>query len=192
MGRIHTRRPKIPASSSTGIHLWLVLWKAFRALELHAYANIRSLGLGLSDFAILEVLLHKGPMPVNAIGARISLTSGSISVAIDRLAARALVERKNDPEDRRTRTVFLTPQGRRLIQGAFAKHAAAMEGAATGLARSERAQAVRLLKKLGSRAAELFTRTAGPPADRPASHAGPEHIQPRAPRRPVPAARPRR
>jgi MarR family transcriptional regulator, 2-MHQ and catechol-resistance regulon repressor len=194
MGKIQAPRPRTgspPASSSSGIHLWLILWKAFQALQLHAYASIRSLGLGLSDFGILEVLLHKGPTPVNAIGAKINLTSGSISVAIDRLEARGLVERKNDPEDRRTRTVFLTAQGRRLIDCAFTEHAQAMERAATGLAPSERAQAIRLLKKLGARAAELLTRSAGLPADRRASPAGLERIRPRAPRRPVPAA-PRR
>src|SRR5690348_470838 len=99
---------KTPAATS-GIHLWLVLWKAFDALQAHAYQNIRSAGLGLSDFGVLEMLLHKGPLPVNIIGARVGLTSGSISVAIDRLAARRLVERRDDLADRRARVVHLTP-----------------------------------------------------------------------------------
>jgi len=140
---------------TAGIHLWLVLWKAFEALQLHAYQHIRSVGLGLSDFAVLELLLHKGPRPVNAIGAKVGLTSGSVSVAIDRLEARQLVERKDDPQDRRARIVHLTPQGRKLIESAFSRHAEAMERAASGLSKSERAQAIHLLKKLGMRAAEL-------------------------------------
>jgi hypothetical protein len=64
------------AQSLRGAHLWLVLWKAFDALQVHALENIHSLGLGLSDFGTLEVLLHKGPTPVNAIGQKIRLTSG--------------------------------------------------------------------------------------------------------------------
>jgi hypothetical protein len=56
--------------SLRGAHLWLVLWKAFDALQVHALENIHSLGLGLSDFGVLKVLLHKGPLPVNAIARR--------------------------------------------------------------------------------------------------------------------------
>ena len=137
------------------VHLWLVLWKAFDALQAHALENIHSLGLGLSDFGVLEVLLHKGPLPVNALGQKIRLTSGSISVAIDRLEKKGLVERKDYPDDRRARIVHLTAEGRKLIERAFAEHAAAMEHAASGLSPAERTAAIRLLKKLGARAAVL-------------------------------------
>jgi len=54
-----------------------------------------------SDFAVLEALLHKGPLPVNEIGKKILLTSGSITVAIDRLEKRGLVERRAHGTDRR-------------------------------------------------------------------------------------------
>src|SRR5215472_2798552 len=139
----------------TGIHLWLVLWKAFEALQAHAYRNIRSVGLGLSDFAVLELLLHKGPNPVNSIGARVGLTSGSATVAIDRLERRRLTVRKNDPRDRRARVVHLTPRGRRLIEKAFTRHAKAMERVVGGLSKRECSLAARLLKKLGKHAAAL-------------------------------------
>jgi MarR family 2-MHQ and catechol resistance regulon transcriptional repressor len=111
------------------------------------------LGLGLSGFAALEALLHKGPLPVNAIGAKVGLTSGSISVAVDRLVEKGLVERRGDSADRRTRLVHLTPKGRALIERAFAGHAEAMERATSGLTARERAQAIALLKKLGTAAA---------------------------------------
>lgn len=137
----------------SGIHLWLVLWKTFDAMRAHAVSNIASLGLGLSDFAVLEVLLHKGPMAVNTVGATIRLTSGSISVAIDRLENKGLVERRNDPADRRSHVVHLTREGRKLITCAFAAHATAMEEAASGLSPKERAQAIALLKKLRKREA---------------------------------------
>ena len=143
------------AQSLRGAHLWLVLWKAFDALQVHALENIHSLGLGLSDFGTLEVLLHKGPTPVNAIGQKIRLTSGSISIAIDRLEEKGLVERKDDPQDRRARIVHLTAQGRKLIECAFSEHAAAMNRATSGLSGAERTLAIQLLKKLGTKAAEL-------------------------------------
>src|SRR5215831_5179256 len=112
---------------ATGLHLWLVLWKAYEAVRQHAVRHIRSLGLGFSDFAVLELLLNKGPAPVNAIGERVHLTSGSITAAIDRLEEKSLVERCADTADRRARVVHLTHAGRSLIERALQDHAAAME-----------------------------------------------------------------
>lgn len=142
----------------SGIHLWLVLWKAYDAIRAYALADIQSLGIGLTDFAILEFLLHKGPAAVNTIGERIRLTSGSISIAIDRLEAKGLVERRAHEEDRRARIVHLTPGGRKLIRCAFTAHAQAMETVAGVLSSRERREAIELLKRLG-KAAEKNART---------------------------------
>src|ERR1700681_3509372 len=97
---------------------------------------------------VLEVLLHKGPLPVNTIGPKVWLTPGSISVAVDRLEKKALVKRKNT-DDRRVRLVELTAKGRALITKTFREHAAAMEEAAAVLSKEERLLLLRLLKKLG-------------------------------------------
>src|SRR3954465_15689230 len=140
----------------SGTHVWLVLMKAHEAMRQHADRHIRSLGIGFSDFLALEVLLHKGPTPVNEIGRKVQLTSGSITTAIDRLERKGMVERRNDPADRRARVVHLTPAGRKLISCAFADHEAAMERATSGLTPAERADAAALLKKLGTRAADLL------------------------------------
>ena len=142
------------ATSAT--HLWLILWRAYEALRKHAERHIASLGLGFSDFAMLEYLLHKGPAPVNAIGAKIRLTSGSITAAVDRLERKGMVERRNHPEDRRTRMVHLTAAGRKLIVCAFSSHEAALERACCGLTPAERERAAGLLKKLGSAAQALL------------------------------------
>ena len=134
---------------ATGIHLWLVLWKAYESIRRQAERHIHSLGLGFSDFAVLEVLLNKGPTPVNAIGDLVHLTSGSITAAIDRLERKSLVQRCTNLSDRRARVVHLTEGGRKLIECAFRDHAAAMEKATSGLTAAERGEAVALLKKLG-------------------------------------------
>jgi MarR family transcriptional regulator, 2-MHQ and catechol-resistance regulon repressor len=141
---------------ASGVHVWLVLMKAHEAMRQHAMRQIDSLGIGFSDFAALEVLLHKGPTPVNEIGRLVRLTSGSITSAVDRLEQKGLVERRNDSSDRRARVVHLTEAGRKLIACAFADHEVAMEHAAAGLVPTERMQLIHLLKKLGLRAAELF------------------------------------
>ena len=135
---------------TSGVHVRLVLAKAFRALRARAKQslNLSRAGLGDSDFRVLEVLLHKGPLPVNTIGPKVWLTPGSISVAVDRLEKKALVKRKNT-DDRRVRLVELTPKGRALISKVFRKHVAAMEEAAGVLSKEERLTLLRLLKKLG-------------------------------------------
>jgi MarR family transcriptional regulator, 2-MHQ and catechol-resistance regulon repressor len=142
------------APSST--HLWLILWRAYDALREHAERHIDSLSLGFSDFAILEYLLHKGPSPVNTIGTKIRLTSGSITAAVDRLERKGMVERHNDAVDRRVRIVHLTSAGRKVIECAFADHEAAMERATSGLTPQERKQAADLLRKLGLTAQSLL------------------------------------
>src|SRR6201984_756438 len=107
-------------------HVWLVMMKAMRALTRYAAAGINDTGLGDSDFRVLEVLLHKGPLPVNTIGPIVGLTPGSISIAVDRFFAKGLVSRIESTEDRRVRIVALTPSGKDLIVPAFRKHSAQM------------------------------------------------------------------
>jgi MarR family 2-MHQ and catechol resistance regulon transcriptional repressor len=136
----------------SGVHLWLVLMKAFRSIAAYAAPKLRESGLGDSDFRVLEVLLHKGPLPVNVIGPKVQLTPGSISTAVDRLYERGLVSRCDDQEDRRVRMVDLTPKGRKLIGCVFAAHAEQMEQLVKTLTSAERAQLISSLKKLGKRA----------------------------------------
>ena len=138
---------------TSGVHVWLVLMKAFRALAAHAGKSLKlsQAGLGDSDFRVLEALLHKGPLPVNTIGPKVWLTPGSISVAVDRLEKKALVKRRNT-DDRRVRLVELTAKGRALITRTFREHAAAMEVAAGILSKEERLVLLQLLKKLGKSA----------------------------------------
>ena len=149
MKRKRTKREQ----DTTGVHVWLVLMKAFNALFPHAVKSIRQTGLGDSDFRVLEVLLHKGPLPVNTIGPKVWLTPGSISVAVDRLVKKGLVSRKDFAADRRVRQVALTGKGRALITRGFKEHAGAMEAAVSSLSKSERLTLLRLLKKLGKQAA---------------------------------------
>lgn len=141
------------------VHLWLILWKAYEAVQATAERSIESLGMCLTDFGVLEMVLHKGPLPVNAIGARLGLTSGSITTAIDRLEARALVERRDHTEDRRAKVVHLTVEGKRLITKSFAEHEAHLEEVvSTSISMRERRVLGDLLKKLGKGAEESLAR----------------------------------
>src|SRR6266403_1379630 len=137
-------------------HVWLVMMKAMRALTTYAAAGIKDTGLGDSDFPVLEVLLHKGPLPVNTIGPIVDLTPGSISIAVDRLVAKGLVSRIESAEDRRVRIVALTPRGKDLIVSAFRKHSAQMKRVLSELSPEELRGLEVKLKKVGKRAAALM------------------------------------
>lgn len=137
----------------SGTQLWLVMIKAYHSLLAFAENTLKDSGLGESEFRILEVLLHKGPMPVNTIGPKVFLTPGSISVAVDRLLKRGLVTRTNSSEDRRIRVVDLTTSGRRLIEQVFAAHSRQIDRLAEVLSPKERRQIARGLKGFGKAAA---------------------------------------
>ena len=137
-------------SDRSGTHLWLVMMKAHRALSRLADRSIGFTELGSTDFIVMELLLHRGPQPVNEIGRRFGLSSGACTAAVDRLEAAGLVKRASHATDRRARIVQLTPAGSRKAEQAFAVHKTTMDEAGTALTEAERATLIRLLKKLGT------------------------------------------
>src|SRR5258705_42329 len=148
-------------TGGSGVHVFLVLWKAASAVQSYAEASISELEMCSSDFAVLEALLHKGPLPVNEIGKKILLTSGSITVAVDRLEKKGLVDRRAHGSDRRARIVHLTKQGKKLIMRIYAEHAGDMEKlAAASLTKTERKNLIRLLEKIRDEAARAPTEKA--------------------------------
>jgi MarR family 2-MHQ and catechol resistance regulon transcriptional repressor len=143
-------------NAQTPVHAWLVMMKAMQAISRCALADIEKAGLGDSDFRVLEVLLNKGPLPVNVIGPKVNLTPGSISVAVDRLLAKGLVSRTESAEDRRVRVVALTPRGKSIITPVFRAHVATMEKVFADLSRDEMRQLEHHLKCIGRKAESLF------------------------------------
>ena len=139
----------------TGSHLRLILWKAAKAVEKVDRASVQQTRLCLGDFAILEALLHKGPMPIHTIGEKVLLTSGSMTAAINRLEKRALVRRRKDASDGRLFHVHLTGRGRKVIEQAYSRHAQNLDKIVAVLTPAERAELARLLKKIGFHADQL-------------------------------------
>jgi MarR family 2-MHQ and catechol resistance regulon transcriptional repressor len=143
-------------TEATGVHTWLILSKARRVLETFAVKSIESMKVCPTDFSVLELLLHKGPLPVNTIGKRVFVTSGSITAAVDRLESANLVERRDDPNDRRVRVVALTHKGKSLIEEKFAEHVKDIETAFSALDAEEITALQALLRKLGKGAEKML------------------------------------
>jgi MarR family transcriptional regulator, 2-MHQ and catechol-resistance regulon repressor len=137
------------------LHAWLIMLKAWQSITRYILPTMMKEGLGESDFRVLEVLLHKGPMPVNAIGPKVDLNPGSVSVAVDRLYKKGFVSRVESSRDRRVRTVSLTEKGREMFLPLFRRHAALIKRAFQDVSPDELQQLELILKKIGERAASL-------------------------------------
>jgi MarR family 2-MHQ and catechol resistance regulon transcriptional repressor len=131
--------------------------RAARAIEGVDRASIKKTGLSVTDFSILEALLHKGPLPVNTIGKKVLLTSGSMTAAVNRLERKGLVRRVQDVSDGRYFHVHLTGAGRDISEAAYEQHARNLEKMASVMTTQERDELVRLLKKIGEHAARMET-----------------------------------
>jgi len=142
------------ADSTTGPKLWVVLARAYKSFASFIEISVEAEGLCLSDFMVLEVLLHKGPMTISAIGDKVLLANASMTSAVDRLHARGFVVRKNHESDRRVRIIELTPEGHRFISELYERHAKELEAVVSVLTPAERTLLRSSLKKLGFSAAE--------------------------------------
>lgn len=138
--------------------LSIVLARCQRAMALAVERSMADLGLCLTDFMALEALLHKGPLTISEIQAKVLLASGSMTAAVDRVESLGLVIRKTTAKDRRARVLELTPAGRRLIQGVFAKHSEHLERLMSVLDAEEKRHLYSGLKKLGQFVAKTLDR----------------------------------
>jgi MarR family 2-MHQ and catechol resistance regulon transcriptional repressor len=144
----------MPRTPTAG-QLWVVLARCHKALSVLVEHSIAKEGLCLSDFMILEALLHKGPLTITEIQGKVLLASGSMTAAVDRLENKGHIVRKTTPEDRRARRLELTGEGRKLITAVFEAHNKELENWMSGLTGAEKQQAYGVLKKLGLSAAAV-------------------------------------
>ena len=142
------------SDSKDALKLWVVLARAFSAVEQHAAQHVAQHDLTLAEFGVLEALFHKGPMLLGEVQKKVLVSSGGVTYLVDRLAQRGLVRRRPSPSDRRARYAELTEKGETLIRQIFPEHAARIEQAVAALSVTEQREAARLLKELGIAAAQ--------------------------------------
>jgi MarR family 2-MHQ and catechol resistance regulon transcriptional repressor len=148
----HPRATTDPAVD-TSLKLWVVLSRAYGAVERSIHEGLLAHEVTAMEFGILEVLYHKGPLLLGEIQRKVLVTSGGITYLVDRLAEKGLVKREECPTDRRARYAVLTPAGTALIKKIFPAHARDIASAMSGLTKKEQEEATRLLRKLGLAAA---------------------------------------
>lgn len=137
------------SESISAARLWFVLARASHAIGTYIERSFGQQGFCLTDFMILEALLHKGPLTISTIGEKVQLASASMTSAIDRLEERGLVHRSLSAEDRRVRLVALTCEGKKFIGSLFEKHAENLEAISKGFSQPERHRLYEAFKKIG-------------------------------------------
>ncbi|WP_026293858.1 MarR family winged helix-turn-helix transcriptional regulator [Saccharibacillus kuerlensis] len=137
------------ADEAAALKLFVVLSKAYKNVMDRAVKDMKKHNLSPSEFTILEVLYNKGRFPLQQIGEKILITSGSVTYNIDKLEKRELLRRVPSPSDRRVIYAEITDQGRELFDRIFPEHAAEVQQIMSGLNAEETLTASELLKKLG-------------------------------------------
>lgn len=130
------------------LQLVIALGRAAKAIENGVRPHLASHGLAMTEFAVLEVLYHKGAMPLSEIRDRILVTGASTTYVVNKLEERGLMRRRGSGEDRRVIFGELTAAGRKLIGGIFDEHVAHLRKAMAGLSTTEKRTAARLLRRL--------------------------------------------
>ncbi|ENH96381.1 MarR family transcriptional regulator [Gracilibacillus halophilus YIM-C55.5] len=132
------------------LKLFVVLSKAYRAVADQVALDIRNHGLNTTDFGVMELLYHRGEQPLQKIGDKILLASGSITYVVDKLEKKGYVKRTPCPNDRRITYASITNDGEALLNQIFPEHWRQIEAITAGLDDHEKEQMIPLLKKLGT------------------------------------------
>ncbi|MGE7624836.1 MarR family winged helix-turn-helix transcriptional regulator [Viridibacillus sp. NPDC096237] len=131
------------------LKLFIVLSRANKAINECTHQFFQDNGLNPTEFAVLELLFHKGRQPLQKIGNKILLASGSITYVIDKLEKRGFINRISCPSDRRITYAEITPEGEAFMDELFPRHEEQLYELTNALSPEEKDQAIALLKKMG-------------------------------------------
>jgi len=130
---------------------YIKLVRATEAVNARTSQHFTAAGLTVSQFGVLEALYHGGPLCQRDLAKKILKSTGNITMVIDNLEKRQLVQRERDAEDRRFITIKLTGSGRDLIASIFPRQVAAILAEMESLTAAEQEELGRLCRKLGLR-----------------------------------------
>ena len=146
------RRPNPVTDRAATLHLVIAVGRALQAMERIVRPHLAASGLAMTEFGVLEVLYHKGPLRLGEIRDRILVTGASTTYVVKKLEERGLMRRRACGEDSRVVFGELTAKGRALIDEVFPAHADLLQQAMGGLSVSQKRDVIRLLRTLRAHA----------------------------------------
>lgn len=145
---------RLDEAEALSLKLFVVLSKAYKSVMEQAIQDMKAHGMSASEFMTLEVLYAKGRMPLQQIGEKILVTSGSITYNVDKLEKKGLLRRLRFEEDRRVIFAELTEEGEALFNRIFPEHTATIHELMSVLKTEEQQALIEMLKKIGKGADE--------------------------------------
>ena len=136
-------------NTDRALKLFIILSRASKVISEDAHQLIDKYGLNPTEFAVMELLHHRGRQPIQKIGQKILLGSGSMTYVVDKLEKRGFVERLHCEKDKRVTYISITKIGVELIDSIFPEHAKNIEELMSGLDADEQNAAIELIRKLG-------------------------------------------
>ena len=173
----HTKR--YGKKTSLALGMWIKLARAFSTFNRLSTQDINRYGLTQPQFAALECLGHCGSLKLRDLSHKMLVSGGNMTVVVDNLEKDGLVQRCDDPNDRRAYNIALTPKGKKLFEETFVQHAEFIARAASVLTEEEQTDLSHLLKKLGH-ALKVHPRSFFPP-DNSGQHKSEAHVVRRRP-----------
>lgn len=137
-----------PPAQVDALDAYIKLMRAADSVTTRAHAILPP-GLTLSQFGVLEALLHCGPLCQSELATKLLKSGGNITLVVDNLERGGWVRRERDQRDRRFITVLLTTKGRSFIQRLFPKIAESIAQQFSSLSTEEQATLGALCRKVG-------------------------------------------
>lgn len=139
-------------NSERSLKLFIVLSRAYRSINDVINKYIAEQGLNPTEFAVLELLYHKGDQPLQQIGGKILLASGSITYVVDKLEQKEYLMRIACKNDRRVTFARITEKGKAFIEEIFPEHEKRIDEIMSVITPEEKETVIELLKKIGYQA----------------------------------------
>lgn len=131
------------------LKLYIVLSRATKVINEVTNQFIQENKINPTEFGVLELLYHKGRQPLQKIGNKILLASGSITYVVDKLEKRGYLVRAVCPSDRRITYAEISEEGAAFMAELFPRHEQKLHELTNALSPEEKEQTIELLKKLG-------------------------------------------
>lgn len=135
----------------TTLNAFIKLMRATESMNSRLARHLSEADLTLSQFGVMEALLHLGPLNQRELGQKLLKSGGNITLVIDNLQKNDMVAKETDPNDRRAVIITLTEKGREFIKEFFPKHLDKIKEEFSCLSTQEKKDLAVICKKLGKK-----------------------------------------
>lgn len=143
----------------SALRIWLRLLTCTQLIERRVRSNLREqFATTLPRFDLMAQLeRYKGGLKMNELSRLLMVTGGNVTAIVDQLEKESLVERLDEPADRRAFRIRLTRAGEKIFAEMARAHEEWVVELLSGLSRREADDLLKLLAKLKSHAVEVVS-----------------------------------